>query len=916
MSEKRLFLLDGMALAYRGHFALMRNPRIASTGMNTSAVFVFASTLLDIINNQQPSHIAVVFDTPEPTHRHIRHPEYKAQRDEMPEDLVEALPYIFRLCEGFSMPVIRMPGWEADDVIGTLARQAEADGFTTYMVTPDKDYGQLVDEHTFMYKPGGTGSGSDIMGVPQILERWQIERIDQVIDILGLMGDQSDNVPGVPGIGEKTAQKLIGQFGTVENLLDNLDQLKGKQRERLEENRDLAKLSKELVTISCDVPVQQKPADLALKPWDEAALKILFTELEFNTFGQRLFGEDFTAAPRGTAALAAEIDPENLKTIQDVPHEYILVDTAAARAELIKALNERDSYCFDLETTKLDPKTCKIIGFAFAWEAHRGFYAVLPQDEAGYAAVLEEFRPLLACPKTEKIGHNLKFDLSVLRWRGIKVAGPLFDTMLAAHLAVPDLRRSMDFLAQALLHYKPVSITELIGERGEDQLSMDLVALDTLSEYAAEDADITYQLSEVLRPLLKECGQEDIFYQVECPLVPVLVDMEFHGIRMEVDTIRKLSEELGVEIGRTAERIHQLAGEAFDLNSPKQMGQILFDKLKLDPNARRTQKSGQYSTNEQTLRRLASKHAVVPEILDYRMFSKLKSTYLDTLPGSVFAGTGHVHTHYEQAVTATGRMQSSGPNLQNIPIRTEQGRKIRQAFVASGEDYVLFSADYSQIELRIIAELGQVDGMLEAFKQDEDIHSSTAMRIYQVNAEAVTADMRRKAKTVNFGIIYGISAFGLAERLDINRTQAAELIEQYFEQYPEVKRYMDQTVEAAREKGYVETLLGRRRYLRDIQSRNATTRKGAERNAINAPIQGTAADMIKIAMHKIYAELEARDLKTRMLLQVHDELVFDLHRDEAEVVPSLVEEAMKTAIPMSVPLAVESGIGNTWLEAH
>ncbi len=915
--EKKLFLLDSMALVYRGHFALMRNPRMTSKGMNTSAVFVFANSLVEMLEKHQPTHLAAVFDSPEPTHRHQEYREYKAQRDEMPEDLSQALPYVFKLCDSFNVPVIRHPGWEADDIIGTYARQAEVAGFTTYMVTPDKDYGQLVDEHTFMYKPGSGGGEGELMGVAEVLERWQIERIDQLIDILGLMGDASDNIPGVPGVGEKTAQKLIADFGNIENLYENLDQIKGKRRQNLEDNHEQALLSKKLVTIDCQVPVEHKLDDLAVRPRNDAALKELFAELEFSALGKRIFGEEFAAGAPGQLALGFGGEGgEALKTAKDVEHDYQLVDTPEKRAALIEKLQQVESFCFDSETDKLDPKTCHIIGLAFAVEEHAAYYVPIPQDEVEGKAVLEEFRGLFSNVEIEKIGHNLKYDLNVLLWHGVEVEGPFFDTMIAAHLAVPQLRRSMDALANDLLEYQPISITELIGERGEEQRSMSEVPLDQLVEYAAEDADITLQLAGVLRPLIAEKSQERVFYEVESPLISVLATMEHVGIRMVKETLQELSVQLDEELRSAAARVFELAGEEFNLNSPKQLGDILFDKLQLDPAAKRTGKTKQYSTNEQVLRRLAMRHEIVERILHHRSSAKLKSTYVDMLPGAVFADTGRVHTHYEQAVTATGRMQSSNPNLQNIPVRTEQGREIRRAFVPGDEHYTLLSADYSQIELRIIAALSEDEGLMGAFRNGEDIHTSTATRIYEVPADGVTDEMRRKAKTVNFGIIYGISAFGLAGRLDISRNQAAALIEQYFMQYPGVKGYLDQTIEFARQHGYVETVLGRRRYLRDINSRNATARQGEERNAINAPIQGSAADMIKLAMSRIHCELRQRQLKTRMLLQVHDELVFDLQRDEMDVVPSLVEEAMKEAMPIAVPIVVEMGTGETWVEAH
>ena len=921
MADKTLYLLDGMALVYRGHFAMIRNPRMTSKGLNTSSLFVFANTLLDILGNTKPSHLAVVFDTPEPTFRDEIYKEYKAQREKMPEDISGALPYIDQMCEAFNVPVIRKPGYEADDVIGTLAKEAEKFGFTTYMVTPDKDYAQLVSNKTFISKPGRTGDGAEILGVPEILEQWEIERVDQVIDMLGLMGDSSDNVPGVPGIGPKTAQKLIAQYDSVEGLLDHVDELKGKQKENVETYREQALLSKELVTIHLNVPLDFGLDDLAVKTRDEQKLKTLFAELEFSTLGKRLFGNDFNIDQQQISLFGDETALEGVsahKTIADVEHTYHLVDTPEKRAALIEKLAQQKAFCFDTETTGLNPRTCEMLGIAFSFQPHTGYYVPMPEDPDKNKAVLEEFRGILENPDTEKIGHNLKFDLAVLLWQGIRVQGLAFDTMLAAYVTAPEMRRGMDSLSLALLGYEPIKIESLIGEKekGKKQKTLREVPLDKVAEYAAEDADITLQLSEALRPKIKEMGQTRVFEDIECPLVSVLAQMEYEGIRMEASVIEALSEDLQDELVAIRQRIYDLAGETFNLNSPKQLGDILFEKLKLDPNARRTAKTKQYQTGESILQRLAYKHEIVEQILEYRTYSKLKSTYLDMLPGAVFKSTGHIHTHYEQAVTATGRLQSHGPNLQNIPIRTEKGREIRKAFVPRNENYTLLSADYSQIELRVAAELSRDEEMHRAFREGLDIHAATAMKIYGLDERNVTDDMRRQAKTVNFGIIYGISAFGLAQRLNIPRFEAGNLIEQYFEQFPGAKKYMDDTIDFAREHGYVETMTGRRRYLRDIHSRNATTRKSAERNAINSRIQGTAADMIKIAMRRVQDALFERDLKTRMLLQVHDELVFDMHKDEADIAMPLIEDAMKNALPMSVPIVVEMGMGNTWLEAH
>ena len=907
MREKVLFLLDGMALVYRGHFAMMRNPRLTSKGLNTSAVFVFANTVLSIIEKGEPTHIAAVFDTPEPTHRHRKYEEYKAQREAMPEELSQALPYVFRLCEAFNIPVLREPGWEADDVIGTLAKKAEAEGFATYMVTPDKDYGQLVSERSFMYKPG-RGDEAEVLGVAEILAQWQVERIDQVIDVLGLMGDSSDNVPGVPGIGPKTAQKLIAQYGSVEGLLAHSDQLKGKQKQNVEEHREQALLSKELVTIECNVPLDVGLADLAKAEWDRPKLKALCTELEFNTLGRRLLGDEFRA----------EKDQAHgpLKGVADVEPDYQLADAPDKRRALIAALLEQPAFCFDVETNGLDVRQCDLIGLAFSWAAGTGHYVPLPRERAEVLAVLEEFRPVFASEASEKVGHNLKYDLGVLRWHGLQVEGPFFDTMLAATLAEPELRRSMDELAKSLLAYAPKSISELIGERGGEQLTLLQVPVEQVAEYACEDADITFQLAAVLRPKIEAVGQHQVFYEIEAPLLPVLVDMEYEGIRMEGTALTALSRQFEEASELARERVFELAGERFNLNSGHQLGRVLFEKLALDPNARRTQKTGQYQTGEQVLRRLAHRHEIARQVLNYRLHTKLKSTYVDQLPSAVYTATGRVHTNYEQLMTATGRMKSDRPNLQNIPIRSEQGREIRRAFVPRNGSYLLFSADYSQIELRIAAALSRDEGMLDTFNSGGDIHVATAAKIYQVAEDQVTAQMRRQAKAVNFGIIYGISPFGLAERLDITRREATERIEQYFAQYPGVQRYVAETVEFARDKGYVETVTGRRRYLRDINSRNATTRKGAERNAINTRIQGTAADMIKLAMSRIHRLLREEGFRSTLLLQVHDELVFDLHLDEVETLPPLVAREMREALPMEVPIEIEMGTGENWLEAH
>ena len=916
---KKLFLLDGMALIYRAHFAFIQRPIVNSKGVNTSALFGFTNTLLDILETHKPTHIGVAFDTPEPTARHEEYPEYKAQREAMPEDLSAAIPEVFRMIEAFNIPVIRLPGYEADDLIGTIAKRAEDEDFETYMVTPDKDFAQLVSAKTFLFRPGRKGNEVEIQGVTEVLEKWGIKRIDQVIELQGLMGDSVDNIPGVPGVGPKTAQKLIAEYDTIENLLANTDKLKGKQKERIEENKEQALLSKKLAKIITDAPAEVTFDELELSERNEEALKELCAEFEFNTIGRRLFSEAFKAGRGGGGKSDDEGEEEapvmELKTIADLKPDYQLITKAAEWKKLISQLAKQQSFCFDLETTGLDPRSAEILGLAFSFKAGKAFYVSLPHDTAEAKAAMDEFRGVLENTKIEKIGHNLKYDISVLEWQGIKVQGPCFDTMLAHSLIEPDQRHKMDYLAEVYLNYTPIPISKLIGEKGDEQLGMALVPLEELAEYAAEDADITWQLHEKLKPLLKEHGQEQVFYDVEAPLLPVLVDMEKEGVRIDADALADFSAELAEQIAAYQKEVFELAGQEFNLASPKQLGEILFDKLKLVDKPKKT-KTGQYTTNEQTLMQLAPKHAIVQRILDFRQASKLKSTYADTLPNTIWSKTGRVHTTYNQAVTATGRLQSQNPNLQNIPIRTAMGREIRKAFVPRDEGHVLLSADYSQIELRIIASISKDPGLVEAFEQGHDIHAATAAKVFHVDLKEVDADQRRTAKMVNFGLAYGMSAFGLSQRLGIPRREAADIIEEYFKQFPSLQQYMTDTIEFAREHGYVETLTGRRRYLRDISSRNATSRNQAERNAINMPVQGTAADMIKIAMSRIFTALNDSDVQAKMILQVHDELVFDVPVDEVETIRPLVEENMREAIPMNVPIVVEMGTGQTWLEAH
>ena len=923
--EKRLYLLDAMALIYRAHFALIRSPRYTSAGACTSAVFGVANTVFDIIKKQKPTHLAVAFDTQEPTFRHEVFPEYKAQRDALPDDIAEQFPLVDRLFEALNITMIRQPGFEADDIIGTLSIEAEDQGFETFMVTPDKDYTQLVSSHVTMYKPGRQGGAVELLGVPEVLEKWGVERVDQVVDILGLMGDASDNIPGVPGVGEKTAQKLIAKFGTIENLLNNTDQLKGKQKERIEENKEQARLSRQLVTIKTDVPHEVVLDELQWSGYDKDKLNALFVELEFDGLGKRLFGKSFTAAPARQAVIREKREkeiqatlfdePVKEKTIKDVPHEYMTIKTKKGRAELIKKLESQERFCFDTETTGLDPRSALPLGVAFAHEKGKAFYVVVPEDKKKAMGVLEEFRPLFENEKIAKYGHNLKYDVTLLKWHGIEVRGELVDTMLAHSMKEPEMKHGLDYLAKLYMGYQPIPTSDLIGKKGEDQKSMREVPLEILSQYACEDADVALQLADIIRPDIESSGVAEVCFEVECPLVPVLVDMEFEGINLNVEALNAYSQVLEDDIESLKEKIFIAAGREFNIGSPKQLGIILYDELKLVENPKKTA-TGQYSTKEAELIQLARKHEVVADVLDYRNAVKLKSVYVDQLPDSVNKQTGRLHTHYSQTWTATGRIQSNNPNLQTIPIRKERGREIRAAFVPRNEDYKILSADYSQIELRIMAALSQDQGMVEAFTSGIDIHTATAAKVYKVGLDEVDREMRSKAKMVNFGILYGISAFGLQQRLDIPRKEANQLIDNYYEKYPGVQTFIDETIKFAEENGYVKTQTGRRRYLRDINDRNRTLKKAAQRLAMNSPIQGTAADMLKLAMIKVHRMLKEGNFKTKMLLTVHDEIVFDLFRDEEDVVKPLIEEAMKTALPLAVPIEVEIGTGENWLEAH
>ena len=928
--EKRLLLIDGMAIVYRAFFGMIRSPRITSRGEDVSGVFGFVNILLDLLREYETDHAAVAFDAHGPTFRHELFPDYKATRDETPEGIRSAVPRLKTLLEAFGIPMLEYPGFEADDVIGTLARRAEREGFTTYMATPDKDFAQLVDERTFMLKPGRAGGAPELLDPAKIREQWGIESPRQVIDILGLAGDASDNVPGVPGVGPKTARKLIAEFGSVENLLEHTDRLKGKLRERIEQNREKALLSKRLVTIRCDVPLKESPDSLRTGARDERRLRRLFEELEFRSLIKRLFGEaptpkearaatvslgqgdlfEFAAAKDSEAPAAAP----RFETLADVPHDYRLVVDAAGRKALAERLAGLPAFCFDLETTSLNVFEAELVGVAFCAEPAMAWFATLPPDREQAKLALEPFRAVWENRNVAKIGQNLKYDLLVLKRHGFEVNGTLLDTMLAHYLVEPDRRHGMDRMAESLLGYSPIAISELIGERKAGQRSMRDVDPQRVRDYACEDADVTLRLWRKLEPMLAERGQERVFREIETPLLPVLVEMESEGVALDVDALRDYSLRLAEKIEGLEREIFEMAGgEPFNLNSPKQLGEVLFDRLELAEKPKKT-RTGQYKTDESVLSDLAASHEIARRILDYRGLVKLKGTYVDALPREVRPETGRVHATFRQAVTSTGRLSCENPNLQNVPVRTEEGREIRRAFIPR-EGFLMLSCDYSQIELRIMAELSGDEALREAFASGEDVHRATAARIFGVEPEAVTRDMRSKAKMVNFGIIYGISAFGLARRLRIPRAEAKSIIDQYRAAHPGVQEWLDRTLEFAREHGYVETVTGRRRYVRDVNARNQTVRAAAERNAINAPVQGTAADLIKLAMIRVAELLRERRARTRMLLQVHDELVFDLHPDERDLVP-LVEEKMRAAIPMTVPVLVESGIGKNWLEAH
>lgn len=936
MSEKKLYLLDGMALIYRAFFAFSQNPRITSYGLNTNAMFGFVNTLLDVLNNQKPTHIACVFDTSAPTERHEIYEAYKAHREKMPEDLSKSIPYIFKIIEAFNIPVITKDGYEADDIIGTIAIRDGASDCKVYMMTPDKDFGQLVNENVFVFKPARMGNDYEIMGVPEVLKKWDIEHIHQVIDILAIWGDAVDNIPGIPGMGEKTAKKLIKEYGSLENIIANSDKFKGKQQENLINFKEQGLLSKHLATININVPIDHNLDDYEMKPINKEAIRELFTELEFRNLTKRVLGEEIE---KKTAPLVAVFDLFNqpieaqtvtakepaqqkhdfsededdltavFNNIENTEHNYKLVSSEQEKADLLKLFSNVSEFCFDTETDGLDVLNCEIIGVSLSCKAGEAFYIPISSS-----ADLVFLKPLFE-GKSMKIAQNLKFDLQVLQSHGIMIAPPFYDTMLAHYIIDPDKRHNMDDLSRQYLKYDPVSIETLIGKKGKNQLRMNDAPLDKVAEYASEDADITFQLKQVLDPILADQNGTILYDEVEMPLVPVLAAMEREGVKIDSYFLNEYSKKLAIEIGIAEQAIYALAGEKFNIASPLQLGKILFEKLALDPKAKKT-KTGQYQTGEDVLQKLSSKSDIVKSILDFRGLQKLKSTYVDALPALVNPKTGRIHSTFNQSIAATGRLSSTNPNLQNIPIRTEAGREVRKAFIPRNEDYLIFSADYSQIELRVIASMSEDEGMMNAFANHIDIHSATASKVFGVELKDVTKEQRYKAKSVNFGLIYGQGVFGLAENLGISRNEAKEIIDNYFIQFPGIKTYMEIVKKKAQDNGFVETIMGRRRYLRDINSSNGTVRAFAERNAINAPIQGTAAEMIKLAMIKIHEKMNAMNMKSRMIIQVHDELVFDAHKDELEALTHLVKTEMEQAMVLKVPILAESGVGKNWLEAH
>lgn len=923
-NQKRLFLLDAYALIYRSYFAFIKNPRFNSKGLNTSTMFGFVNTLEQLLNKENPTHIAVVFDVHAPTFRHEMYNEYKATRDEMPEDIRKAIPWVRKIIEAYKIPILEKKGFEADDVIGTLAKKAEKDGYQVYMMTPDKDYAQLVSENIFMYKPGRGGNEVEVWGITEVQENFEVQTPDQVIDILGLMGDTVDNIPGCPGIGPKTAMKLISSYHSVDGLYEHIEELKGKQKEKLIENEGQVRLSRKLAKIIQDVPLDVDENKLLMEEPDRDKLKDIFIELEFRTMTKKLDPvnkkeKEDVKFEQGTlfggAQEVSSAKREDLTNIENTSHEYYLVENEMQRASLRAELSVQEEFCFDTETTGLDTHLAELVCISFAFKKNEAYCVTIPKDRVEAKKVVEEFRLVFEDEKIQKIGQNIKYDILMLMQYGIDVKGPLYDTMIGHYLVQPELKHNLDYLCETYLGYQKVETETLIGKKGRSQLTMRQVPVEKLRDYACEDADLTLQLKQALDPDLDKFGVRKVFEEIEMPLIPVLADMEMSGVTLNTNELNEYAEVLRKQLIELEKEIKELAGEDFNLSSPKQLGPILFEKLKIDSNAKKT-KTKQYSTSEEVLIKLVDKHPIIGKILDFRGLKKLLSTYVEALPQLVNPKTGKVHTSYNQAIAATGRLSSTNPNLQNIPIRDENGREIRKAFTASDENHLFLSADYSQIELRIMAALSKDEQMIRAFRVEQDIHAITASRIYKVALKEVTSDMRRKAKTANFGIIYGISAFGLSERLNISRTEAKNLIDGYFENFKKVKGYMDESIKVAREKGYVETIKGRRRYLNDINSANAVVRGVAERNAINAPIQGSAADIIKLAMINIWKELLRNNLDAKMILQVHDELNFNVPKDELEQVKDIVKEQMENAVDIGLPLTVEMNAAPNWLEAH
>jgi len=954
-SKPTLFLLDAMALIYRAHFAFIKAPRFSSKGLNTSVVFGLTNTILEVLQKEKPTHIAIAFDTSAPTFRHIEFEAYKAQRDAQPEDITLAIPYVFRLAEAMNIPILKLDGYEADDIIGTIAKKAAEQTFRVFMMTPDKDYGQLVSEDIFIYKPAFMGKAAEKLGVNEVLEKWNISRIDQVVDMLGLMGDAVDNIPGIPGVGEKTAQKLIAEYGSIENLIVHAHEVKGKLGEKVREFSEQAILCKKLATIELNVPIAYDFELMRVRDANKEAVSSLFDELEFKTLRQRVFGTS-TAAPsvptkpvalpsaggqldmfstpvRTTTATPALSATETAspapavitedstsigwakKNAENTRHQYHIVDSPALRKSLVEYLNLQTLICFDTETTSVNAIESELVGLSFSYRPYEAFYIPVPPDREAALDIVQDFKEVFENVNIAKTAQNIKYDLLVLNNYGVEVKGEIHDTMLAHYLIEPEKRHSMDLLANVYLNYEPIQIETLIGKKGSKQGNMRDVAISEIAEYAAEDADITLQLHHKIIPQVLNGHASNLYKTVEIPLVSVLAKMESTGVKVDMGALKEMSALLENDLKILEESVYSEAGERFNLNSPKQLGEVLFEKMKLTDKPKKT-KTGQYATGEEILSDLELQHEIARKILDYRELQKLKSTYVDALPELINPATGRIHTSYNQAVTATGRLSSTNPNLQNIPIRTVRGREIRKAFIPVNEDYLILSADYSQIELRIMAAFSKDETMLTAFENSLDIHASTASKVFKIPLQEVTSDMRRKAKMVNFGIIYGISAFGLAQRLGIARGEASSIIQAYFEQFPAVKSYMDGVINHAREHEFVETILGRRRYLPDINSRNPTNRGFAERNAINAPIQGSAADMIKLAMIRIQDFIESEKLQSKMILQVHDELVFDAHKDEIELLKSKVDELMRTAIDIPVKIETGIGIGQNWLEAH